>query len=148
MAATSTSVRFTTQAQIIEALRLLSAHYDPRTSSLLRIQNKHRDAHPMLFRPGFLSTLEERREVIRRLRLLDERGRTLLVLWFVEGRPVAHIARWLGISRVHCYRLKERALQAMLDGACERDGCIDDDVGSVASTSSGVGLRTGPGVDM
>jgi DNA-directed RNA polymerase specialized sigma subunit len=49
------------------------------------------------------------------LRALDERERRLLILWHVIGHPVAHIARMLGISRVHCYRLQNQALQDMLD---------------------------------
>jgi DNA-directed RNA polymerase specialized sigma subunit len=131
MATASTSIRFTTEQQVIEALSMLPAHYDPRTSSLLRVPKTHGDPYSVLFRPGFLASFEERAEVTKRLRLLDERARTLLVLWFVEGHPVAHIARWLGISRVHCYRLKRVALRAMLDEWDQpANGTSDDRVGS------------------
>lgn len=71
------------------------------------------DPHGEPFRKGFISNFEERAELARRLSDLDERERRLLVLWHVEGHPVARIGRMLGISRVHCYRLQKIALEAM-----------------------------------
>jgi DNA-directed RNA polymerase specialized sigma24 family protein len=140
------SIGFTTEEQVIEALSVLPAQYDPRTSSLLRVRKGQGDPNATLFRPGFLAGFEERAELMRRLRLLDARSRTLLLLWFVEGHPVAHIAAWLGISRVHCYRLKKAALRAMLDeGDAPANGATDDRVGSAAC--AGVGLRTPASVD-
>jgi DNA-directed RNA polymerase specialized sigma24 family protein len=111
---------FVTGEQIIRALATMPYAYGPKTASLLtgkasRVPN----AEP--FRRGYLRTFEERRELGRLLRLLDQRSRRLLFLWFVEGRPVAETARLLGISRVHCYRLKDKALGHMLEGcASER----------------------------
>jgi DNA-directed RNA polymerase specialized sigma subunit len=72
------------------------------------------DPHGEPFRRGFISNFEERAELSRRLDDLEERDRRLLMLWHMEGHPVARIARMLGISRVHCYRVQRRALEAML----------------------------------
>jgi len=117
MATASMSARFTSHDQVIEALRRLPAYYDPRTASVIRLpRGGSGDLHSAGFRPGFIATFEERAELLRRLRRLDERARTLLVLWFVEDRSAPDIARRLNVSRVHCYRLRERALRAMLDG--------------------------------
>jgi len=120
MAMASMSAWFTSHDQVIEALRRLPAHYDPRTASVIRLQRGGpRDPHSAAFRPGFFATFEERAELIRRLRLLDERARTLLVLWFVEDRSAPEIARRLNISRVHCYRLRDRALRTLIEGDAE-----------------------------
>jgi DNA-directed RNA polymerase specialized sigma24 family protein len=67
------------------------------------------------FHPGVIAGLEERAELARRLRRISDRDRLLVFLWYVEGWPVPDIAAHLGISRVHCYRVRDRALGAMLD---------------------------------
>jgi DNA-directed RNA polymerase specialized sigma24 family protein len=106
---------FKEPADVVAALRRFRTYYDPKTSSVLlpgRGGTDH-DADP--FRAGFLTTIEERHEVLQRLSRLDPRARRLLILWHVEGTPVASIARHLSISRVHCYRLNSAALEQMLD---------------------------------
>lgn len=105
---------FQTRQQVIAAIERVEQGYEPRTSSLLAIDRSPHDPDADPFHPGFLRALEGRREVIRLLRAIDPRSRTLLVLCFVEGRPMAEIARILGISRVHCYRLRSKALDEML----------------------------------
>lgn len=80
------------------------------------------DPHAEPFGRGFLTGLDERSELARLLDALDPRERRLLVLWFVEGYPVSAIARALGISRVHCYRLKDRALRQMLEASTAKAG--------------------------
>jgi DNA-directed RNA polymerase specialized sigma24 family protein len=106
---------FTEPADVIAALRRFRTFYDPKTSSVLlpgRGGTDH-DADP--FRAGFLTTIEERHEVLRRLGRLDPRARRLIVMWHVEGMPVAALARKLQLSRVHCYRINQAALEQMLD---------------------------------
>ena len=115
MTTASTVVRFTSYAQVIEGLQRLPGQYDPRTSSFLRVRRGGGDPHSSAFRPGFIANFEERAELIRRLRLLDERAQALLVLWFAEDTPVTRIAERLNISRGHCYRLRNQALRAMID---------------------------------
>ena len=103
---------FSTPSDIVRALRRYRDCYDPRTTSLMQFGGPS-DPHSDPFRKGFIANLEERAELARRLEGLAERERKLLVLWHVEGHPVARIGRMLGISRVHCYRLQKLALEQM-----------------------------------
>jgi DNA-directed RNA polymerase specialized sigma24 family protein len=102
----------------VNALRRVPIGYGPRTGSVLSREGVH-DPDEDPFARGFLAGLEERTEIGRLMKLLDPRSRRLLGMWLVEGRPVTAIAKALGISRVHCYRLRDRALRRMLD---ESDG--------------------------
>lgn len=112
---------FRTVADIVSALRRARDFYDPRSGSLLHISGHgSRDVDAEPFRSGFIGTIEELTELIELLRLLDERGRRLLLMWFVEARPVAHIARALHMSRVHAYRTKNKAFDMMLATAKRR----------------------------
>ncbi len=69
------------------------------------------DTDPFL--PGFLSDLDERLELTRRLKRLPDRERLLLFLWYIEGAPVTSISGTLGLSRAHCYRLRNQALRTL-----------------------------------
>jgi len=105
---------FHSSGEIIFALREYGDVYDPQSSSVFQIaRSRSADVEP--FRQGFLSGFESRVEIVRLLRVLDARSRTLLVLWYHESRPVTRIARELDISRIHCYRLRDRALKKMLE---------------------------------
>jgi DNA-directed RNA polymerase specialized sigma24 family protein len=102
--------------QIAAALRRVSIGYGPQTGSVLSREGLHDpDADP--FARGFIAGLDERAEIGRLMRTLEPRSRRLLAMWFVEGRPVTAIADALGISRVHCYRLRDRAFRHMLDAS-------------------------------
>jgi DNA-directed RNA polymerase specialized sigma24 family protein len=105
---------FTHSGEIVRALRRYRDCYDPASTSIMAAGSGGRDPHRDPFGRGFVAHFEERSELLRRLARLDERSRSLLVLWHVAGHPVAHIARALQISRVHCYRLEKRALEVML----------------------------------
>lgn len=72
------------------------------------------------FHPGLVAGLEERAELAARLRRIGPRERLLLFLWYAEEQPVTAIAQRLGVSRVHCYRLRDRALREMTDGGAPR----------------------------
>lgn len=111
---------FETPQDIADALCRAPAFYHASSTSLMRLRRHARrpDAGP--FRAGFLATIDERAELARLLASLEQRERALLLHWFVEDRPVAWIAKRLGISRVHCYRLRNRALRTMLDEHLDR----------------------------
>jgi DNA-directed RNA polymerase specialized sigma24 family protein len=100
-------------SQVITALLRYQDVFDPRTSSILTVSTGARGFGSEPFCSGFISGLEERAELRRRLRSLDPRQRAVLYLWYVESYPVMKIARKLGISRVHCYRVRKRALEEM-----------------------------------
>jgi DNA-directed RNA polymerase specialized sigma subunit len=105
---------FQTRHQVIAAIERVEQGFEPRTSSLLAIDRSQHDPDGDPFHPGFLSALERRTEVIRLLKAIDPRSRMLLILCFVEGRPMVETAKILKISRVHCYRLRNNALDEML----------------------------------
>ena len=110
---------FGTPHQLTAALARIGDGYGPKSRSVLaRDRAWDPDAEP--FGRGFLTGLEERTEIRRLLGALDVRDRRLLILWYVEGRPVTAIARALGISRVHCYRLRDRALHRMVDASAAK----------------------------
>lgn len=106
--------------EIVRALQRYRDCYDPRTTSLM-VFGGSSDPHADPFRAGFITNFEERAVLLERLAELEDRSRRLLVLWHVAGHPVAHIARMLQISRVHCYRLADAALESMCD---EREPAI------------------------
>ena len=97
-------------ADVVRALRRFGDFVDPKTGSILFLGGtRRRGGDP--FHPAFLTGVEERTELARRLQRLAPRERLLLFLWYVEGWPAARIAERLEISRVHCYRLRNRALR-------------------------------------
>jgi DNA-directed RNA polymerase specialized sigma24 family protein len=106
---------FELPTDISAALAASADCYQSPSTSVLRTSRRGRDPHRGPFRPGFLDGLETRTELNRLLAHLDERARQLLLLWFVHERPVTVIADMLRISRMHCYRLRDRALQQMLE---------------------------------
>jgi DNA-directed RNA polymerase specialized sigma24 family protein len=101
---------------VIRALLRYREVVDPRTGSILFLGGGRRYRSDP-FHPGFLAGMEERAELVRRLRRIEPRDRLLLFLWYVDGLPVTEIAQRMGISRMQCYRRRDRALKAiMVDG--------------------------------
>jgi len=107
---------FHSTGALVRALERSLDRLDPETSSVLKIGSGP-DPHRDPFGRGFLTYFEERAELRARLARLDERSRRLLLLWYVERAPAPEIARTLGVSRVHCYRLRSQALRGLLDDA-------------------------------
>jgi DNA-directed RNA polymerase specialized sigma24 family protein len=102
-----------TASDVIRNLLRYPDVFDPKTASILFVGKGSRGYGGEPFRAGFISRFEERTELVRRLRRLAPRERDLLLLWYVESRPVTEIAHRLSVSRVHCYRLRNRALREM-----------------------------------
>ncbi len=101
----------TDQAQVVRALSSFTEGVRPASSSILSIGNRRRSADLLGF--GALARVEEHAELTRRLKRLASRERLLLLLWYAEGWPAVAIAEHLGISRIHCYRLRNRAIEAL-----------------------------------
>lgn len=102
-----------TASDVIRNLLRYRDVFDPKSASILFAGKGTRGFGGEPFRGGFISRFEERTELARRLRRLPSRERALLYLWYVESLPVTEIAVRLGVSRVHCYRLRNRALREM-----------------------------------
>ena len=112
---------FKTRQELNRALERIDDSFPIGSRSLI-VAADRRDRDPGVdpFGAGFLSALDRRIELMRLLRELDERSQRLLMRWFAEGRPVVEIARELKVSRVHCYRLRDKALDAMLAASPDR----------------------------
>lgn len=106
---------FQTVGQVVGALKAFREHYHPKSSGILLVSNKTTDVDADPFRRGFLDTVDLRSQLLRRLALLDERERAVLMLWYVMDLPVRTVCEKLSLSRSHCYRLRDRALVAMID---------------------------------
>lgn len=102
------------------ALERIEEDPGPGSRSLISVGRVRKDPTGEPFRPGFLKSMERRSELMHLLRRLDQRSQRLLLLWFAQGRPAIEIASQLGISRVHCYRLRNKALDEMLQASEER----------------------------
>lgn len=105
---------FYTGREIMAALRRAKHYFDPRTNSIIVCRDAGGSRNQDPFRPGFISGLEERVVLARLLRMLDPRSRMLLLLWYVESVPVTRIAHRLKMSRVHAYRVRDKALKRMV----------------------------------
>ncbi|GFP25381.1 hypothetical protein HKBW3S43_01132 [Candidatus Hakubella thermalkaliphila] len=105
-----------TRQEVVRALVTLPDYYQIKSSSLITIlaRKKYYDKGRDPFGRKFLDNLEVRYELLRRLALLDERERNLLFMWYIETKPVVEIARKLHISRMHCYRLRLKALDNII----------------------------------
>lgn len=107
---------FETPHEVVSALKRYRDVFDPRSGSIIAPSKAGLDPRADPFRAGFLSGIDERQELARRLTTrLAARERLLLVLWYVADLPVPRIARRIGVSRVHCYRLRAEAVRALCD---------------------------------
>jgi len=66
-------------------------------------------------RPGLLETLDERTELCRRMQLLEDRDREVLILWYVMQLEARDIAKALHISRRQCFRRRAAAIRKLVD---------------------------------
>lgn len=107
-----------TVEEVIAALKRYREAFDPKTTSIIMCRKDGFDPLVEPFRAGFLSRIEEREELQRRMRMaLTERERTLLWLWYIVDLPICRIAREVDISRRHCYRLRDKALSSLVNEA-------------------------------
>jgi DNA-directed RNA polymerase specialized sigma24 family protein len=105
-----------TRDRVVLSLLTYTDWYQPSTTSVLHVGAARRSGgFSDGFRDGLLDTLDERTELRRRTSLLDERERQILFLWYVRQLPVNEIARIAGVSRRHCFRLRGRAVQRIVD---------------------------------
>lgn len=107
---------FRSPDHVVHCLVTYTDWWQPVTTSLLQAPAARRLPENLDgFRPGLLDTLEEREELRRRVTRLDERERKLLFLWYVALLSVEEIARAVGVSRRHCFRLRASAVRAIVD---------------------------------
>lgn len=102
-----------------DVVRCLVTYVDwwqPATSSILQVGAARRGGDRSDgMRAGVIDTLDERSELRRRVDRLEERERKLLFLWYVTETPVVEIAREVGVSRRHCFRLRSRTIAKIVE---------------------------------
>lgn len=69
------------------------------------------------FHPSLLDGVEERAELGRRMRWLEPEERAVLVGWYVEALSASALARRLGRSVRHVYRLRRNAIDYLVSMA-------------------------------
>jgi DNA-directed RNA polymerase specialized sigma24 family protein len=98
----------TTPDDVVRALTLFYGGGRRRERWLLAVNPKGSTGDA--YGSGFLDRVEVYSQLGERLRMLSQRDRLLLFLWYAEGWPVTRIAERLAISRMQCYRIRDRAL--------------------------------------
>lgn len=112
---TSKSI-FATPQGVAFSLKRYRDVFDPTTTSVITVSRDAFDPSRGPFGHGFIYQLHEREELRRRMtERIEARERKLLFLWYVADLPAARVARSLGISRMHAYRLHKGALEALCD---------------------------------
>lgn len=106
---------YTTVDQVVAGLKSFRDYYGPKSGSVLTASGRGRDIDADPFRRGFLDSLEARTEMLGRLASLDERERSILMLWYVADLPTKDVCYRLNLSRSHAYRLRDKALTQMLN---------------------------------
>lgn len=104
---------FDARSEVIRALVRYADVFDPNTCSVILVGRAAKSFGRDPFRGGFIARIEERAELVRRLRRLHPRKRTVLCLWYMTSRTAVEIAKHVGVSRMHCYRLRNQALAEM-----------------------------------
>ncbi len=102
-----------TVSGVVTALTTFRDFYSPNSSSVMNPGRGTADIDADPFRRGFLTALEDRTELVKRLATLDERERAVVTLWYVADLPVREICERLSLSRSHAYRIRDRALKTM-----------------------------------
>jgi DNA-directed RNA polymerase specialized sigma24 family protein len=104
------------QGQVIGSLVRYTDWWQPTTSSVLQVGWARRGSDLADgIRHGLLESLDERAELCRRMRRIDDTDRRILFLWYVKQLPARDISKEVGISRRQCFRRRARAIRVLSD---------------------------------
>jgi len=121
-----------TYPAVERALQCFTDPYQPRTGSITTVPQGRAGADRFPFGPALLDRLDERTELRARIAYLDHEARVVLARWYLEGARPETIARDLRRSTRHIYRVRTRAVEAIV--AMGRADEFDDaDVAEFAS---------------
>ena len=98
-----------------EALWRFADAYQPRSSSITTVPSGRITGDRLPFNAAFLDRLDERSELKARLAWLDHEEQIVVLRWYVEGAKPEAIARHLGRSVRHVYRVRARAVERLVD---------------------------------
>lgn len=100
--------------KVIRCLVTYTDWAQPWSSSVITVGDSRRRAFRTDLRSGLIESLEERTELCRRMRRLEDRDRRILFLWYVEQLPVSEVAREVGLSRRQCFRRRSKAIETLV----------------------------------
>jgi DNA-directed RNA polymerase specialized sigma24 family protein len=111
------SIVLRSPSEVVRALLTYTDWWQPSTSSVMQVGGARRvgrgfaDGLPS----GLLATIDVRTELCRRMARLEDRDRSVLFLWYVRQLAVGDIARAVGVSRRHCFRLRSAAIRKLVE---------------------------------
>ncbi len=113
---------------VVAALLTYTDWWYPSSSSVVQVGAARRSSgFNDGFRPGLLETLDERTELRRRMRAVNDRERQVLFLWYVKQLEVREIARAVHVSRRQCFRLRAAAIRRIVDAGDDgSSGRVED----------------------
>ena len=101
---------------VIRCLVTYPDWWQPSSASILLVGSARRDKNLRDgLNPGVVETIEERAELARRMQLISELDRQLLLLWYVKQLHVDDVSKVLGISRRQCFRRKAKSIKSIID---------------------------------
>jgi DNA-directed RNA polymerase specialized sigma subunit len=107
---------FDSQAEVVRALVTYTDWWQPSTTSVIQVAAARRDSEfKDGLRPGLLENMDRRTELCRRMEHLKDRERVVLYLWYLKQLEAAEIARSVGVSRRHCFRIRSDAIRRIID---------------------------------
>ena len=81
-----------TPGEVINTLKTLNDYYCLKSNFIIYPKSNKSDIRNREpFRPGFLSSIDERKELIRRLDKLNKREKTILLLFYTFAKPMDYI---------------------------------------------------------
>lgn len=97
-----------------QALHAFADPYQPRTGSITTIPSGRPGGDRFPFQGALLDRLEERAELKARVAWLDREAQLVIARWYLQGERPEAIARELRCSVRQVYRLRTRALEAIV----------------------------------
>jgi DNA-directed RNA polymerase specialized sigma subunit len=105
-----------TREEVIGTLKSLNDYYYVKSNFIICTKpDKSNIEGKDPFRHGFIDSIDIRKELINRLRGLQEKERVALLLFYTLGKPAEQIKLILHLSCRQFYRIKKNALEKVIN---------------------------------
>jgi DNA-directed RNA polymerase specialized sigma subunit len=105
-----------TSKEIIQILITLNDYYHLKSNYVIVGKAKAKDpSRREPFAPGFLSSIDCKKEILKGLKEMDARQRQILILYYSFSKSPDDIVKILNMSVRHLYRLKKKALDDLTE---------------------------------
>lgn len=116
MVQSAASSVLTTPSDVVRCLLTYIDWWQPASGSIVLVGGARRDKGMSDgIHPGLLGHLDERTELCRRTAELKPKERRVLHLWYVAQLPVEDIAKQVGASMRHCFRIRSHAVRRIVE---------------------------------